>query len=78
MFAAPGGRLPFPSVVLGDDDASQRYAHEWGSRLVDGPMPAAGVSVSARLRAAMLRFTSAIVESDARTAERLIGAMGDR
>lgn len=78
MFAAPGGRLPFPSVVLGDDDASQRYAHEWGSRLVDGPLPAEGVSVSGRLRALMFRFTSAIVEADARTAERLIDALGDR
>lgn len=77
MFAAPGGLLPFPSIVLGDDDASQHYAQEWGSRLIDGPLPREGASLSGRLRTMMFRFTSAIVEADARAAQRLISAMGD-
>jgi pimeloyl-ACP methyl ester carboxylesterase len=77
-FASPLSALPFPSIVVGADDASQQLAGEWGSRLIDGPLPVAGRSVSSRFQAMMSRFTSAIVDHDVRMAERLIAAIGDR
>lgn len=76
-FAAPRARLPFPSLVVGADDASQRLAAEWGSRLVDGPLPLERAGISRRLQSMVLRFTSAIVEQDVIVAERLVAAIGD-
>ena len=77
-FAAPRTALPFPSIVVGDDDAAQAFAVEWGSRLIDGPLPIGQRGGSGRFQAMLARFTSAIVERDVRTAERLIAAIGDR
>jgi predicted alpha/beta hydrolase family esterase len=77
-FASPRSALPFPSVVIGADDASQRLAGEWGSRLIDGPLPIDQRETSGRFQSMIARFTNAIVESDVRAAERLIAAIGDR
>ena len=76
--AVPAGPLPFSSIVIGNDDHSQRQAAEWGSRLIDGPLPIAGAAPTSRLRATILRFTAAIVESDVETGRRLLEALGDR
>ncbi len=77
-FASPRSALPFPSIVVGADDVSQRLADEWGSRLVDGPLAIGQGAPSGRFQAIIARFTSAIVESDVQSAERLIAALGDR
>lgn len=76
-FASPSSSLPFPSIVVGADDASQRLAGAWGSRLVDGPLPIGQQQTSSRFQSIITRFTSAIVESDVRAAKRLIAAIGD-
>ena len=78
MFASPASRLPFPSIVVGADDASQQWAVEWGSRLIDGPLPGVGPALSNRFQSILSHFTRAIVELDIRTAERLMAAIGDR
>jgi uncharacterized protein len=77
LYASPRSALPFPSVVIGADDATQRLAAEWGSRIVDGPLPAAPRAPSRRFLAALERFSAAIVERDVRAAERLLAAIGD-
>ena len=77
-FASPRSTLPFPSIVVGADDTSQRLAGEWGSRLVDGPAPIGQRETSRRFLSMIARFTSAIVEKDVREAERLMMAIGDQ
>ncbi len=77
-FASPRSPLPFPSIVVGADDACQRLAGEWGSRLIDGPLAIGQGTPSGRFQAIIARFTSAIVESDVQSAKRLIAALGDR
>ena len=77
-FASPRIALPFPSIVVGADDATQRLAGEWGSRMIDGPVPIGERGTSNRFLSMLARFTSAIVENDVRAAERLIAAIGDR
>ena len=76
-FASPRTALPFPSIVVGADDASQRLAGEWGSRMIDGPVPIGQRETSNRFLSMLARFTSAIVQNDVRAAERLIAAIGD-
>ncbi|MES2337074.1 MAG: alpha/beta hydrolase [Pseudomonadota bacterium] len=79
-FASPRASLPFPSIVVGASDAEQRLAGEWGSSLIDGPVPGrlAGGAGSGRFQSLIARFTSAIVDHDVRAAERMIAALGDR
>jgi uncharacterized protein len=77
-YASPTSPLPFPSLVVGADDAAQQLAAEWGSRLVDGPLAVPQVQPSRRFQSIIARFTAAVVERDVRTAERLLAAIGDR
>ncbi|GGB19209.1 hypothetical protein GCM10011380_06000 [Sphingomonas metalli] len=77
-FASPEGRLPFPSVVVGTDDLTQRLGDEWGSRFIDGPLLVGRQGPSRRFASLIDRFTSAIVERDVAAAERLLSAVGDR
>lgn len=76
--ASPRSTLPFPSIVVGYDDATQRLAGEWGSRLIDGPISIGQRPASGRFQSMIERFTAAIVERDVRAAERLLDAIGDR
>lgn len=75
-FASPQSALPFPSIVIGADDETQRIAGEWGSRLIDGPLSIG--RPSGRFQSMIDRFTAAIVERDVRAATRLLEAIGDR
>ena len=78
LFASPRSALPFPSIVVGADDASQRMAGEWGSRLIDGPMQIGDRPTSGRFQSMIARFTRAIVEHDVRAARRLVATIGDQ
>lgn len=77
-FASPKMVLPFPSLVVGTDDETQRLGVEWGSRLIDGPFLTAATAPTGRLRFIIERFTAAIVERDVVAAHRIIQAMGDK
>jgi hypothetical protein len=77
-FTSPASKLPYPTIVVGADDASQTFAMEWGSRLIDGPLPSFETRPSRRLQTILSHFTKAIVERDIRTAERLMAAIGDQ
>lgn len=77
-FASPRSTLPFPSMVVGNDESARRLSSEWGSRLLD-PLPSRlpnrrGTS----LRTAVLRFTAGIIEKDVSRAERLLQATSGR
>lgn len=76
-FMSPRMVLPFPSLVVGADDETERLGVEWGSRLVDGPLLTAATAPTGRLRTIIERFTAAVVERDVGTAHRIIQAMGD-
>ena len=76
-FASPEMLLPFPSIVVGADDETQRLGVEWGSRLIDGPPLTATSAPTGRLRSIIERFTSAVVERDVETAYRILHAIGD-
>jgi hypothetical protein len=76
-FASPKMILPFPSILVGADDETQRLGVEWGSRLIDGPLLTAAAAPTGRLRTIIERFTSAVVERDVEAAYRILHAIGD-
>lgn len=64
-FASPSVALPFPSVLVGDEQA-RAIAHGWGSSVVeehDSPLR--------RAQRAVERFTAAVVEREVSRGERL-------
>lgn len=69
--------LPFPSIVVGADDETQRLGVERGSRLIDGPLLTAAAAPTGRLRTIIERFTSAVVERNAEAGYRIFHAIGD-
>jgi uncharacterized protein len=64
-FASPRVALPFPSVLVGDDEV-RALADGWGSSVVDGEE-----GPLLRAQRAVHRFTAAVVEREVRSGERL-------
>lgn len=64
-FASPRVTLPFPSVLIGDQQA-RAIADGWGSSVVEGEE-----SPLQRAQSAVMRFTAAVVEREVRGGERL-------
>ena len=77
VFASPKSILPFPSIVVGADDETQRLGMEWGSRLIDGPLLTSATAPTGRFRSIIERFTAAVVERDVEAAYRILHAIGD-